>query len=158
MYGALVKSRAREKAVPCPTAAPAPSLTFVPPPPPRNTTRPQSTDRIMASSVTCTWRYTTQPPCYDAAFNAAKASLLDAFFGPAKGGVYSPSVQYTLYDMAQILLDRVPQVCGALSEGGRHFECTPGRQPHHSPALARQCKQRPGACVCAATGKRGALW
>ncbi|PNH04289.1 Uricase [Tetrabaena socialis] len=70
---------------------------------------PESTDRIMASTVTCTWRYATQPPCYDAAFAAAKAGLLDAFFGPPKGGIYSPSVQFTLYDMAKRLLERVPQ-------------------------------------------------
>lgn len=70
---------------------------------------PEVNDRIMASSVLCTWRYATQPPCYEAAFAAARASVLEGFFGPAKGGVYSPSVQYTLYEMAQALLDRVPQ-------------------------------------------------
>ncbi|GLI59081.1 hypothetical protein VaNZ11_000768 [Volvox africanus] len=73
------------------------------------TVLPEVNDRIMASTVTCTWKYTNQPACYDAAFAAAKSSLLDAFLGPAKGGVYSPSVQYTLYNMAKNLLDRVPQ-------------------------------------------------
>lgn len=71
---------------------------------------PEVRDRIMATTVTCTWKYTAQPPCYDAAFAAAKSGLMDAFYGPAKGGIYSPSVQYTLYDMAKRLLDRVPQV------------------------------------------------
>ncbi|EFJ50531.1 hypothetical protein VOLCADRAFT_73602 [Volvox carteri f. nagariensis] len=73
------------------------------------TVLPEVNDRIMASTVTCTWKYTTQPSCYDAAFSAAKSGLLDAFLGPAKSGVYSPSVQYTLYNMAKNLLDRVPQ-------------------------------------------------
>lgn len=71
---------------------------------------PEVRDRIMATTVTCTWKYTALPPCYDAAFAAAKSGLVDAFYGPAKGGIYSPSVQYTLYDMAKRLLDRVPQV------------------------------------------------
>ncbi|KXZ55900.1 hypothetical protein GPECTOR_2g1451 [Gonium pectorale] len=70
---------------------------------------PEVNDRIMASTVTSTWKYTSQPPCYDAAFNAARGALLEGFLGPAKGGIYSPSVQFTLYDMAKILLDRVPQ-------------------------------------------------
>lgn len=73
------------------------------------TVLPEVTDRIMATTVTCTWKYTTQPPCYDAAFNAAKSAIFDGYYGPAKGGVYSPSVQYTLHQMASILLDRVPQ-------------------------------------------------
>ncbi len=65
------------------------------------TVLPEVNDRIMASTVTCTWKYTAQPPCYDAAYAAAKQGLLDAFLGPARGGVYSPSVQYTLYNMAK---------------------------------------------------------
>ncbi|KAG2451510.1 hypothetical protein HYH02_004108 [Chlamydomonas schloesseri] len=73
------------------------------------TVLPEVNDRIMASTVTCTWKYTAQPPCYDAAYAAAKQGLLDAFLGPARGGVYSPSVQYTLYNMAKNILDRVPQ-------------------------------------------------
>ena len=62
---------------------------------------PETNDRIMASTVTCTWKYAAAPACYDAAYAAAKQGLLDAFLGPARGGVYSPSVQYTLYDMAK---------------------------------------------------------
>ncbi|PNW74909.1 hypothetical protein CHLRE_12g504950v5 [Chlamydomonas reinhardtii] len=69
---------------------------------------PETNDRIMASTVTCTWKYAAAPACYDAAYAAAKQGLLDAFLGPARGGVYSPSVQYTLYDMAKNILDRVP--------------------------------------------------
>ncbi|KAG2445842.1 hypothetical protein HXX76_000446 [Chlamydomonas incerta] len=73
------------------------------------TVLPEVNDRIMASTVTCTWKYSAPPPCYDAAYAAAKQGLLDAFLGPARGGVYSPSVQYTLYNMAKNILDRVPQ-------------------------------------------------
>lgn len=34
-----------------------------------------------------------------------KKVLADTFFGPPKEGVYSPSVQATLYDMAKAVLD-----------------------------------------------------
>lgn len=49
-------------------------------------------------------RYARQPASFDAAYAAARAALLSSFFGPAKGGVYSPSVQYTLYRMGQAVL------------------------------------------------------
>lgn len=76
----------------------------------QNTTLPDVSDRIAATSVTCTWKYSTLPPCFEAAYNSVKRSIFDAFFGPAKGGVYSPSVQYTMYQMAVIAMQRVPQV------------------------------------------------
>lgn len=71
---------------------------------------PDTRERIMASSVTCTWRYGFQPMCYEAAFSQVKEALYAAFFGPAKGGVYSPAVQTTLYQMADTVIARVPQV------------------------------------------------
>ncbi len=50
-------------------------------------------------------RYTA-PAAYDAAFAAARGALLDAFLGPPAAGVYSPSVQYTLFQMGRLLLER----------------------------------------------------
>lgn len=35
-----------------------------------------------------------------------KKVLVDTFFGPPEKGVYSPSVQATLYDMAKAVLGR----------------------------------------------------
>lgn len=35
-----------------------------------------------------------------------KKVLVDTFFGPPKEGVYSPSVQRTLYEMAEAVLGR----------------------------------------------------
>lgn len=76
-----------------------------------------ATDRMMATSVTATWRYAqsaVQGPAgtfdYDAAYHSARSGLLDAAFGPAKGGVYSPSVQYTLFEMAGLVMQRCAQV------------------------------------------------
>lgn len=86
-----------------------------------------SFDRIVATSVTATWRYTRRPACYDAAFAAIKAAFCDAFYGPSKGGLYSPSVQFTLYDMAQRALRRVPEIDSVfLNMPNLHFvPCAP---------------------------------
>lgn len=51
-------------------------------------------------------RYSSPPSCYDAAYAAVKQAFVSAFFGPPKGGVYSPSVQYTLFRMGQEALAR----------------------------------------------------
>ena len=43
---------------------------------------------------------------YEAAYKGAKAALQAAFFGPPQRGVYSPSVQYTLFQMGKAVLDK----------------------------------------------------
>jgi urate oxidase len=82
-----------------------------------HTALPPSTDRMMATSVTAHWRYTpqlVQGPAgsfdYDGAFESVRAAMLDAAFGAPKGGVYSPSVQYTLFEMAGLAMRRCPSV------------------------------------------------
>ena len=46
------------------------------------------------------------PVNYDKAYADVKQAFIKAFFGPPKSGVYSPSVQYTLYEMAKLALSR----------------------------------------------------
>ena len=46
-------------------------------------------------------RYSRAPRCYDAAYAAVKQAFCEAFYGPPRQGVFSPSVQYTLYRMGQ---------------------------------------------------------
>lgn len=74
------------------------------------TVLPDTTDRIAATSVTATWKYSSRPPCFNTAYATAKTAMCEAFFGPARGGVYSPAVQTTLYDMGKAVVQRVPQV------------------------------------------------
>lgn len=62
----------------------------------------------MSTSVTSSWRYSKPLEAYNDAFAAVKGALAAAFFGPADTGVYSPSVQFTLYRMAQAALDAEP--------------------------------------------------
>ncbi|CAD7695053.1 unnamed protein product [Ostreobium quekettii] len=69
------------------------------------TTLPDTTDRILATSLTASWAYSSPPPSFDDAYQGVRAALLGAFFGPPEGGVYSPSVQFTLYQMAKAALD-----------------------------------------------------
>ena len=68
---------------------------------------PETRERIAATSVTASWRYSG--PCnYDESYARALAALGAAFFGPASGGVYSPSLQFTLFEMGKGLLGAVP--------------------------------------------------
>ena len=48
----------------------------------------------------------TGPVDYDKAFQEVKAAFGAAFWGPPALGVYSPSVQYTLFQMAKLALER----------------------------------------------------
>ena len=41
---------------------------------------------------------------YDQAYADVKDAFGKAFWGPPKAGVYSPSVQYTLFEMAKLAL------------------------------------------------------
>lgn len=89
---------------------------------------PDTRERIVASSVTATWSYgPRQPACYERAYDQARAGLISAFYGPPKGGVYSPSVQYTLYQMAKCAIENVPEISSVfLNMPNLHFmPCTP---------------------------------
>jgi urate oxidase len=92
------------------------------------TSLPDVTERMVASAVTASWKYgPRQPKCYDAAHAAARGAMMAAFFGPARGGVYSPSVQFTLYRMAKGAIDAVPEVSSVfLNMPNLHFlPCSP---------------------------------
>lgn len=72
---------------------------------------PETKDRIMATSIACSWSYSTGVTVdYDEVFVAAKKALLETFYGPPDQGTYSPSIQFTLYEMGNALLEAVPLV------------------------------------------------
>ncbi len=66
--------------------------------------------RIVATNVSAQWKYNGGEKYkdldYDGAYDRIVSSLKDMFFGPAKGGVFSPSVQFTLYQMGQEAIKR----------------------------------------------------
>eukprot|EP00898_Chlorokybus_atmophyticus_P003745 jgi/Chlat1/4371/Chrsp29S04516 len=71
---------------------------------------PPTSDRILATAITCKWSYAAKPSSYEDVRETVYTALKEAFYGPPHKGVYSPSVQQTLYVMAQLTLDRCPSV------------------------------------------------
>ncbi|XAR53533.1 Factor independent urate hydroxylase [Bertholletia excelsa] len=79
---------------------------------------PETCERILATEVTALWKYSfeslssipTKSLYFNERYLAVKKVLVDTFFGPPKDGVYSPSVQSTLYQMAKAVLGRFPDV------------------------------------------------
>ncbi|XVF82720.1 hypothetical protein PTKIN_Ptkin16aG0071800 [Pterospermum kingtungense] len=82
------------------------------------TALPETRERMVATEVTASWRYSyesvsgiPQKPLYfnDQYLNVKKV-LAETFFGPPKGGVYSASVQSTLFQMAKAVLNRFADI------------------------------------------------
>jgi urate oxidase len=67
-------------------------------------------ERMLASAVRAVWSYSTKPADYQKTYEEVKDVLVTTFFGPPHEGVYSPSVQKTLYEMAQAVLARFPEI------------------------------------------------
>ncbi|XP_010907802.1 uricase [Elaeis guineensis] len=80
----------------------------------RYTLLPDTRERMAATEVTASWRYSLEhvseipakPFCFTERYEGAKKVLADTFFGPPDVGVYSPSVQNTLFLMAKAVLNR----------------------------------------------------
>ncbi|CAK7325189.1 unnamed protein product [Dovyalis caffra] len=77
----------------------------------RYTALPETRERILATEVTASWRQHPRESTllHRAIFGCEKA-LANTFFGPPKEGVYSPSVQSTLFQMAKAVLNRFPDI------------------------------------------------
>lgn len=79
---------------------------------------PETRERMVATEISTSWRYTfeslikvpTNPLYFNERFLDVKKVLVDIFFGHPKAGVYSPSVQSTLYQMGKAVLNRFPDV------------------------------------------------
>jgi urate oxidase len=66
---------------------------------------PEKDDRLLATSVTAEWDYETMPADTTSAWNAARETIVDRFFGD-----WSASVQHQGYLMAEAVLDTVPEI------------------------------------------------
>ena len=69
------------------------------------TTLPETRDRILVTNMRAAWHFTGEPSSYRTANEQALAAMLKVF-----ATRYSPSVQTTLFDMAQAALEAVPQI------------------------------------------------
>lgn len=68
------------------------------------TTLPETNDRLLATSLTATWRYDTGAP-YAPTWHAVRQTLLETFADHR-----SESVQHTLHAMGRAVLDRIADV------------------------------------------------
>ena len=69
------------------------------------TTLPEARDRILATSVTATWRYRTPDVDYGTTWRAIRQTLLETFAEHD-----SRSVQHTLYDMGEAVVQNLDAV------------------------------------------------
>ncbi|XP_073525887.1 uncharacterized protein [Phyllobates terribilis] len=78
---------------------------------------PETRERMLATEVTATWRYPYQSVgsvpskqgYFSEKYDSVKKVLVEVFFGPPKG-VYSSSVQSTLYQMGKVTLARFEDI------------------------------------------------
>lgn len=67
--------------------------------------------------VEAEWTYeSARSANFDDAWLTVKDAILDKFAGPPDTGVYSPSVQHTLYQAEKVVLEKVPEVCNSYLE------------------------------------------
>lgn len=69
------------------------------------TTLPETTDRILATTVTARWTYREDAPDYDAVWARVYGTLLEVF-----PDHYSHSMQHTLYRLGEAVLTRCPEI------------------------------------------------
>lgn len=74
-------------------------------------TLPDANDRIFCTIVTATWEYSTANGVdFDVVWETVKECIFDKFAGPPDTGIFSPSVQNTLYLTEKTVLDKVQQI------------------------------------------------
>jgi len=82
----------------------------------RYTTLAETSDRIFATSVEATWEYSRSPASFTAAFDAARACILESFAGHD-----SASVQQTIFAIGGALLERLAEISSvSISMPNRH--------------------------------------
>ncbi len=69
------------------------------------TVLPEAEDRILATSVTATWRYSAPPSDTTAVWERAREVMVERFFGD-----WSASVQHQGWLMAQAVLEAIPEI------------------------------------------------
>ncbi|XP_072294709.1 uricase [Eucyclogobius newberryi] len=75
------------------------------------TTLQDSKDRCFCTAVYSRWRYNKVLDVdFDVAWKTVKDTIIEKFAGPYDSGVYSPSVQKTLYESQVMALDRLPEI------------------------------------------------
>ena len=78
----------------------------------RFTLLPETRERCLATEMTVGWTYnrSATKPDYGAVRASVREGLVRGFFGPAKDGIYSVSLQATIYDAGCLVLASTPSV------------------------------------------------
>jgi len=71
---------------------------------------PECQERCMATELTATWRYSKPVGDYASARADVRSQICRGFFGPPARGVFSESLQATIYDAGCLVLDAVPAI------------------------------------------------
>ena len=71
---------------------------------------PDTQERCMATEMTASWNYAQLPQDFAAARNNVRRQILKGFFGEPATGVYSASLQESIYDAGCLVLDAVPEL------------------------------------------------
>lgn len=72
---------------------------------------PDTQERCLATEMTLEWTYTTSKGVdYGAVRESVRAGMLHGFFGAPKGGLFSASLQATIYDAGCLVLASTPAV------------------------------------------------
>ncbi|KXJ16611.1 uricase [Exaiptasia diaphana] len=74
------------------------------------TVLPEVDDRCFCTVVTCKYDYDNTDVDFNTVWQIVKSSILQEFAGPAHSGVYSASVQNTIYLTEVSILNQVPQI------------------------------------------------
>jgi len=72
----------------------------------KNTVLPDTNERMLATVLSANWSYSSKPANYQKHWEGVKTVIMDTFYGPSHTGVFSPSVQYTLFQMAKNVITR----------------------------------------------------
>jgi urate oxidase len=71
----------------------------------RYTSLPETSDRILATSITARWSYRERDVDYGTCWSEVRRTIIESF-----ADHYSPSVQFTLHHMGKAVLDARPEV------------------------------------------------
>jgi urate oxidase len=73
---------------------------------------PDTEERCLATELSANWTYmkSDPPPDYALVRRTVREQLKFGIFGPVRGGVYSPSLQASIYDAGCLVLDAAPHV------------------------------------------------
>jgi urate oxidase len=117
----------------------------------RYTTLAETTDRVLATSVTATWRYDRPGLDWDAAYAAVRDAMLAAF-----AGTHSLALQQTIHAMATAALDAVPEVAEihVVCPNRHHFLVDLAPFGLENPGEVFVAADRPYGLISATLGRR----